>query len=349
MSAELVRDWIRRVGVAVLWLCPVTVGACVPQPGLFPPSPVAPETGPGALAATVELPVTATPLPAPTLPEHPIYVIDPNDQGILSYIYLINADTAQVVWTITTRTRPDAALSPDGKRLYVADSYRTQVTRGELREVISVYDAASGELILGDDPLPQRLLYKGWPQPGHPNLFLSNDGRLVFAGLYGDPDIHQLRLAVLDAESLHVLEVNGWPDCAGKEPGEFAREACRRLTTLHVDRPFGKIDLPEGWNESGETLLALDKKRFYVGFDTRFPEADFFTDQVGVYDWATRERLAVLQLPGPVNQIALSADGKQLYAISPFTRSLAIYSTATYEALEVMEDLGKSPAFMLTP
>ena len=81
--------------------------------------------------------------------------------------------------------------------MYVADTYWTQVVRGEARDVLSVYDTLTGQLLTDDLAIPGRLKYKVFPM-GEPFLFLSEDGSRLFLMKYGDPDIHELRLAILD-------------------------------------------------------------------------------------------------------------------------------------------------------
>jgi hypothetical protein len=306
------------------------------------------------LLPQAEQPVTATPLPTQT-PMRPIYIVDSSfsqpQQERLSSIFMVDPDGLRIVWTIATRYMPEAVLSLDGKRLFVADSYWTQVTRGDQRDVLSVYDARSGELFIDDIPIQGRLLYKGMPSADHPYLFLSGDGRQLFVGKYGDPDIHQFRLAVFDTNTLQPLHEGNWPSCERRITDSYDRHACESLSSLDPLRhlPWGKIEIPAGWRVSGDGALSPDGKWLYVGYDTRFPERDIFTDTIVVYDTTTWERLATVPLPSPITQFALSAAGDQLYVISPFTRSLAIYNTDTFQELTVMEDLGGFPALILVP
>lgn len=130
-------------------------------------------------------PVTATPWPAPLPPKRPIYIVDPNDQGTLSRILVVDPDRRRIAFTIMARFLPEVVLSGDGGRLYVADSYRAQVIRGEQRDALSVYDALTGELLMDDTPIQGRLLYKGFPD-AEPFLFLSDEGRQLYAMKYGD-------------------------------------------------------------------------------------------------------------------------------------------------------------------
>ncbi len=299
-----------------------------------------------------EQPVTATPLPD-LPPKRPIYIVDSSfsqpQQEILSSIFMVDPDGVRVVWTVTTRYMPEAVLSLDGGRLFVADSFWTQVTRGVQRDVLSVYDAHSGELLVDDISIQGRLLYKGMPSANHPHLFLSEDGRQLFIGKYGDPDIHQFRLAVFDTDTLQPLYEGIWPSCDRPIAVPYDRQACESLSSLdplqHL--PHEEIVTPTHWSVSSEVALSPDGKRIYIGYDTRFPEREVFTDTIVVYDMTSWERLATLSLPAPVTHFALSAAGDQLYVISPFTRGLAIYNTDTFQEPAVMEDLGSFPSLIL--
>jgi hypothetical protein len=154
-------------------------------------------------------PLTATPLP---LGKQPVYVVDPRNGNPTGQVLVVDPDARRVVRTIPTRYAPEIAISPDGQKLFVADSYSTRVIRGDRHDVVSVYGALSGELLRDDVDIPDRLIYKLFPA-GHPFTFLSRDGERLFVGKYGSPGIHALRMAVLDAETFKVLAEYPRPEC----------------------------------------------------------------------------------------------------------------------------------------
>ena len=106
---------------------------------------------------------------------------------------------------------------------------------------------------------------------------------------------------------------------------------------------------PAGRRASRDIVSSSDRKRFYAGYDTCFPDRDFLADVIVVYDKTGWERLATLTLPAPVTHFALSAADDQLYAISPFMHSLAIYDTHTLQDPVVMNNLGEFPSLILVP
>lgn len=228
-------------------------------------------------------PVTAMPLPTSLPPKRAIYVVDPNDQGLLSSIFKIDPDTSRIVWTLQTRLRPEAVLSSDGQRLYVADSYRRQVTRGEQRDALSLYDTDDGNVLIDDVSIQGRLLYRGWPSSSHPHLFLSDDERQLYVGKYGDPDLHQLRLSVFDAATLQPLQDGVWPSCG------------YRIQTL-----------PDRWLCANTQALS----------DPSSSAVTFSLDAVNPGSGAVVETL--LSIPDfPGGSMALTSDGTLLYVVTP--------------------------------
>ena len=343
-------------------------------------------------------PVTATPWPTPPI-RRPIYIVDPNDQGPVSRILVVDPDQLRIAFTLTTRYLPEIALSADGRRLYVADSYRTQVIRGETQDVLSVYDALSGELLLDDTPIQGRLLYKGLPL-GEPFLFLSDNGRQLYVMKYGDPDTHQTRLTVLDPATLQTVREGDWPPCGDRIRVQADRWLCANGAALDVVDPSSRavvetlLKVPSGqtvaWliTADGERLYVLyadatlavanlqdrkivtarrlevnehwlpvwdgatlspDGRRLYVGFDTGEGESAVFSDAIAVYDTATWANIATIKLGDTMWHFALSAEGDQLYAVSPAAHDLRIYDTTTFQEVATLPNLGGTPARIVVP
>lgn len=184
---------------ALMCVLLLLLAACaVPAPRAAAPDPLATAT---LEAPEPQMPIIATPA---SLGRHPIYVLDPQGGELISRIWVIDPQTQKVVRSFAARYTPDLAFSSDGRRLYVADSYSTQVIRGEWRDVLSVYDPFTGDLLREEVAVPDRLKYKLLPH-GRRYLLVSPDGRRLFVRKYGDPDVHQLRLSVLDSKTFEVL------------------------------------------------------------------------------------------------------------------------------------------------
>ncbi|HBY92717.1 MAG TPA: hypothetical protein DEP84_01945 [Chloroflexi bacterium] len=392
-----------RTLLSSLALVALLLAGCGPA-GLFtpetqPPGPPAPRA-PAQLTPEVQVPVTATPEP---LEGRPIYVLDPRDGDLVSQVLVVDPARRRVVRTFRARYTPDLVFSPDGRRLYVADSYSTQVIRGEQRDVLSVYDAVTGELLLDDRPVPDRLLYKVFPL-GTRNLFLSPDGERLFVRKYGDPDVHRLRLAVLDAETLEMRAE--YPACSDGElwslpgrrlicvsraviqlidpltgatthqeflpPGRIVATAAApagdRLYVITNDVQVSVIDLtilppraiaqpvlldapPEAQVAPFQIALAPDGARLYLGFWTgKQPDGNLAeADEVWAFDTRTWARLGTFTPPEPAFNLAVSADGHQLYTVNPFERTLSIFDTATFQEVGILRDLGETPALIVVP
>ncbi len=259
-----------------------------------------------------EMPATATPIPPG---EHTIYVIDSHGGELVSQILVVNPDTRQPFAFYRTRSLPELAFSPDGRRMYVADSYLSRVTHGEPHDVLMVYDTTTGKLVQDEVEIPKRLLYKGFPQ-GHSDLFLSRDGRRLFVAKYGDPDIHALRLAVLDTETFKTLAEYRQPECHDLWPLSDGRLLCVGPSALSFVAPLtgettDAMTLPPTQlavttlSSSGEWLYLASSDAHVTVINLAAPPLQVIAD-----------RIALNTPPGwqvGFNTMALSPDGARLY------------------------------------
>lgn len=386
-----------RFGVMFTFFLSLLFAACtLPAPRAAAPG--------AALAGTPEVPepevpVTATPAP---LGKHPIYVLDPRDGDLVTQILVVDAETQRVVRTFRARYTPNLVFSPDGRRLYVADSYYTQVIRGEWRDVLSVYDPVTFELLHDEVPIPGRLKYKVFPL-GRRYLFLSPDGRRLFVRKYGDSDAHRLRLTVLDTETFDVLAE--YPACPNGDlwPLPDDRLACVDGTTVQViealtgeathtrslpvsvvasamvpagdrlylvtkDARVATLDVtahppqligePVALDAPADAPVASygvvpspDGARLYVRFLTGDWQVEGLNaaDEIRAFDTATWSYLGIFTPDTPTWNMALSADGRQLYTVNPWERTLLIFDTTTFEEIGAMRDLSETPALILVP
>lgn len=251
---------------------------------------------------------TATPLPRGN---RPIYVIDPNNGAMTSTIWTVDPDSQRVVGGIGTRHTPEIAISPDGARVYVADSYLAKVIRGEPHDVLSVYDAATEQLLHDDIDIRGRLLYKLYPNP-QPFMFLSRDGKRLFIGKYGDPDIHTLRMTILDAETFKTLAEFRSPSCFDIVPLLNGRLVCAHNATVFVVDPITGATIDEiavpGSNIVAMTLASTRDWLYCVLGDAR----------IAVIDLASSPRMVASQVSlglrsGLTHLLVLSQNQERLY------------------------------------
>lgn len=268
---------------------------------------------------------TPEPIGPPTAsPEPPsrntIYVVDSRNGEPVSQILVVDPDSQRVERVIQARSTPDIAFSPDGKRLYVADSYHSRVIRGEYHDVLSVYDAATGALLHDDVEIPKRLLYKVFPSGGMTSLVASRDGKLLFVGQYGDPDVHDLRLAVFDADSLAMIGEFSRP-CAGYQllPLPDGRLLCGGFSAPTIfDPSTGKTtSVAASLPAIGAIIVSNSGDRLYLAsYDARVPASVTVVDLATSPPTVLTDR-AALDVPTgsqvSLGQIVLSPDGLQLY------------------------------------
>jgi len=317
-----------------------------------------------AVPIVPEQPVTSTPLPTQPPPTRPIYVVDPNAyvvdpnaQRLLSNIFMLDPDTQQIIWKLETRFLPEAVLSPDGQFLYVADSYRTHVTRGEWVDALSVYSAHSGNLLMEDVPIQGRLLYKAWPSGAHPFIFLSDDGRQLYVGKYGDPDSSKILLSAYDPETLQLVYEVIWPPCslriqtmpdtwlcANTDIAPESPPSAMTFSLYAVDPRRGTIE--ETFFTNPNLLVAgmaasLDESLIYVVTnELALLTIDMKTGKI--METKPLKHTTGWELVG--DSIVLSPDGTRLYLgfdsgrdeISIYTDMISIYDTNNWELLKTI-------------
>jgi hypothetical protein len=162
-------------------------------------------------------------------------------------------------------------------------------------------------------------------------------------------EVLNTRLTIDDAR-------NGLMALVAAADGEYLYGIDRAANVQRIDIldqtavAVGRIEVSPWWKMVGhDAVLSPDGRRLYVGFDTGDDEHQVFADAIGVYDTATWERIAAIDLPDTVTHFALSARGDQLYAVSPFARSLVVYDTATLQEVATLSELDHTPAAVVVP
>lgn len=288
----------------------------------------------------------ATPIAAPTalprtLGEHAVYVLDVLQGRLISELIGINADTEQVVSTLTLRYVPDVLFSGDGEKLYVLDSYFSRVTRGEWRDVLTVFNATTLEVETDDVLVPDRLKYKVYPI-GHSSFLASPGRKYLLVGKYGKPDIHQLRLAILDAITFEQLAEYPMPECKYGQLDVLndARLVCLLGNTLYAFAPLTGAASPLVQLSGGIpqfTFLSPKRDRWY-GLDQegRLSVVDLTASPTRLLSEGVRLALPAAHMPGWSELIALSSDGSRLYVgLAPTSGDL--YGTGLADLIRVYD------------
>jgi len=114
--------------------------------------------------------------PAPPLGAHWVFLTDAAFFHLTEgKIVVVDGDAGKVVAKLSTGFLADNLVSPDGKRLYVAETFWSRGTRGERTDVVTVYDMTTF-LPVAEVRLPGRFLAVTQPY----NMGLSADGRFLF-------------------------------------------------------------------------------------------------------------------------------------------------------------------------
>ena len=110
-----------------------------------------------------------------------LYVLDSNRGHKTAQILVVNPADGSVVRTYPTGMMPDFALSPDGKRLYVASTRVLGDSTHEQPDELATIDTATGK-VLHVVPNPDRILYIVTPPSS--GMALSPDGRWLYVMKY---------------------------------------------------------------------------------------------------------------------------------------------------------------------
>ncbi len=141
-----------------------------------------------------------------------LYVLDSNNNKSESQVLLVDPEKGRVIRTFKASHVPDMALSPDGKRLYIASTLFSSTGYGH--EVLEVINTASGAVLQTVDN-PDRWVSTLPQYPSH--MAISPDGRWLYSYKY-----HQISdevfsyVATFDTVQLRFLtEKAPLPYCGG--------------------------------------------------------------------------------------------------------------------------------------
>ncbi|MCY3757167.1 MAG: hypothetical protein OXG96_05540 [Acidobacteria bacterium] len=97
------------------------------------------------------------------------------------------------------------------------------------------------------------------------------------------------------------------------------------------------------------SLRTPDGSKVFVGCASKDLVATSLTvDEIHVFDTASSwTREAIIRTPVPISDLVLSADGRDLYGISPQTRTLLTIDRATGQVENSIGDIGVQPRFLV--
>jgi YVTN family beta-propeller protein len=268
-----------------------------------------------------------------------VRVLQTNSAG--DDIHVIDPATNQVVGTINDIEVPHGvAIAPDGRHIYVTD---------ESLRTLDVVD-------------PKTLkVTKRIPLSGRPNnLDVSKDNRWVYVGIVQAPGA----VDVIDAQSMtkeKSIPVQGaihnvyvTPDgkwvVAGSIPGATINVIDTATNTLAWSMPMGAGVRPMAFtrNADGSTREIVVQLSDFHGF--------------AVFDFASRKIVRRVTLPDPPGKkretmgiqgspshgLAITPDGKILWATSKYYEYVAAYSLPDFKLLKVVT-VGHHPEWLTIP
>jgi len=350
-------------------------------------------------------------------PAQVLYVL--SDRNIV----VLNARTGKPIATIRAGSDPQLVISPDGKRLYLADAPESGPDKW--RDRLRIIETQNYRTI-AQAKLPDLVGTKGGPIY-IPLMSLSPDGKQLYVlkshrDRRGREDVYKTWVSIVNAKSLREtarVDVEGWfpqilwadkrklalglaADRLGeagrkdtivvdlskhKVVGTLARPesdpvwargaattdgvtfyyikdtngggagwidvvTAASLTSPMVTRKI-KLDLPRGWQASGDEAFSKDGSRLYVGIGKFTNTSRGLNDKVLVLD-GQKPSLPPLGTIKPLDQftgMAASNTGRRLYLLNGYKMTLAIYdvvdvSKPRLEKTVKLKGLGQPSAVM---
>ncbi len=405
------------VAVGTLWIAPAVTSMTHAQGGLplFPPPPTIVPTALPPLA-TMPPPTpepTETPLPSRPVGLDSFYVVDPNALSITnpsqSSIFALAPETGEARARFVTRYLPSAAISPEGRFLYVMDSSLTPGSQGSWDHFLTAFDTQTRQVIW-QITLPRgREFYQGYPY--QQEVWTSPDGRWLYMRLSAyrllkvDTTTHQIvreinsgwacnlamkltlvdtlfticdgQFQTLDLTSLQRGEVLPLPGFQVLSPlivkdqplvaNVNAVSEATQVNQLYVvtsrsdvitinfrGRPKAQsvhLDVPSGWELAAREPFAItpDGRILYIGASPAGSSAldQGVVEEVWAYATTTGQRVGTVRPTHGAFNFAVSVNGRWLYTVNPHKRTLSIIETATLREVKVIENLGRSPAWII--
>ena len=287
----------------------------------------------------MKLGISVALLAAASLSADSVRVLQTNAAG--DNIHVIDAATNQVVGTIEDIEVPHGVtIAPDGARIYVSD---------ESLRTLDVVDAKTLKVT------------KRIPLSGRPNnVAVAKDGKSVYVAIVDSPGA----VDVIDAGSLTnvkkiptkggIHNVYVTPDgkwaVAGSIPGNSVNVIDTATNTVAWDLNMGAGIRPMAFtqNADGSTKEIVLQLSDFHGF--------------AVLDFATHKEVRRITLPDPAGKkqetegiqgapshgLAITPDGKMLWATSKWYGYVAAYSLPDYKLVKVV-DVGSHPEWLTIP
>jgi YVTN family beta-propeller protein len=249
---------------------------------------------------------------------------------------------------------PTMTVSADGSHLYV-HTLRSDATGNEAEEVVTLDTASGGR----GQSMPLSGCHYGLllPAPaGEPRALCqeTHDIRSIGqASASAAPGA--LPVITDDRRDAHgnPLHLGAWVAAAiGPDGTPYSVTANGRLSVVasggHAASRTVDLGIPKDRSVlPGLPVVSPDGSTIFIPLQTLANRSQHRGDEVLVVDTTQLKTLRTIQLSRPFWSLAMSLDGKQLYAIQPETRSLTVVETSTGRESAVVTGVGASPALSL--
>jgi DNA-binding beta-propeller fold protein YncE len=156
--------------------------------------------------------------------------------------------------------------------------------------------------------------------------FLSQDG-LASTVIMGDG-----RFFNIDNQSRTIMQAN-----------EIDSET-RKIISSSSKTSSADDWLSDSWIRFQDLAISADGTKLYIGISrlVHLSQGVRYFDRVVLLDSQTLKRIETINLPRLANSVAISRDGRRLYAISPDQACITVIDTATRESRTIY-GIGTSP------
>jgi methylamine dehydrogenase heavy chain len=256
---------------------------------------------------------------------HWAFLISPAglDSEEAAKVEVIDGDSLQVLGMLTGGLESNAALSPDNKSIFMADTFYSRGSRGDRTDVVTIYDARRLAPVREVVIPPKRLLHI---PPDSSALTVTPDGRFLLVA------------NLTPATSMTVVDLS-----QGKVLGEIDTSGCtgallsapRRFQSLCGDGTMLTVDFDEHGKATGSKRMAtaffdpekdpvfsvpavIGKTAYFISYHAMVHPVDWSSEPAAAgapWSMVTEEERSQGWRPGGYQPLASYASGGLLYVL----------------------------------
>jgi YVTN family beta-propeller protein/autotransporter-associated beta strand protein len=216
--------------------------------------------------------------------------------AISNYVYFVDLAAQQLDTVDLGKSVANVALSPDGRRLYVANS---------LDGSVSVLDTTTRGILA-------TIGVAGTPE----GMAFSPDGQILYVANYSDDSVAVISTAT--NRMTRAIPVEGSPTAVAVGPDGrlwVASEVANRVTLIDVTAGDASTSIAVGRGPGG-VVVAPDGSRVYV--------TNNFENSVSVIETATEAVIATIGVGSGPTEVVATPDGRLVYVVNGFSDSVSV-------------------------